>query len=69
MTTSGGPASSPIPAAIVPNLLDILVPGDDIVIDLFGEPWRCRLVRHEPELCLLTKLAHWDQATTSEDCA
>jgi hypothetical protein len=39
----------------VPEILAIRQPGDDIDIDLDGEPWRCRLVRRDPPLLVLTR--------------
>lgn len=50
-------AHRPVPsiAPIVPDVLEVRVPGRDYDIDLAGERWRCPVIRTDPPLFVLTK--------------
>ncbi|HLG92712.1 MAG TPA: hypothetical protein VKY15_07005 [Acidimicrobiales bacterium] len=37
----------------MPPILEVKVPGADIVVEMGGEPWRLRRVRNHPPLALL----------------
>lgn len=41
---------------LVPTVLEVRVPGVDIVIEMGGEPWRFVLVREDPPLGVLARV-------------
>lgn len=39
---------------VVPEVLEVRIPGRDYDLQLGGEPWRCRVARLDPPLFVLT---------------
>jgi hypothetical protein len=44
-------------ARVVPPVIDVRVPGVDVVVKMGGEPWRLVSARKDPPLALLVRMS------------
>jgi len=52
-----GKSSKDALQAVVPPVIDVHVPGEDVVVEMGGEPWRLVSVRKDPPLAVLVRLS------------
>jgi hypothetical protein len=43
-------------ARVVPPVIDVRIPGVDVVVEMGGEPWRLVSARRDPPLALLVRV-------------
>jgi hypothetical protein len=41
---------------VVPSVMEVRVPGADVIIEMGGEPWRLMAARRDPFLALLVRM-------------